>query len=103
MTTLEEIQAAKAAAARAEMAYIQTHVEAAHTLLSSEGMPDLRTDLKAIQDKLPNDGEDYRQLGNLLTILTHVPAHFARRVQVIEAALNPPPAPQMPGVQPPVQ
>lgn len=103
MTTLEEIQAAKAAAARAEMAYIQTHVEAAHALLSADAVATLCVNLQAVQANLPNDGDDYRQLGNAISILTNVPAHFARRVPAIEAALNPLPAPQPPAPQPSMQ
>ncbi len=103
MTTLAEIQAAKAAAAKAEMEYIQTHIEAAHALLSSETVTDLRAELQAVQAKLPNDGEDYRQLGFAITVLTNVPANIATRRAAIEAALNPPAPPQMPGVQPSMQ
>lgn len=89
MPTLAEIEAA-ANAARLQMAqYLAPRIDAVRAALASEPVAALVVELTAIRDELPAQPgvEDRTQVGNIISVLTGLPAYFEHRASAVAAEI----------------
>lgn len=80
----------------------QTELEALARIaeaIETHDVPGLIEALEAERSNLAGGGRAQSQLSNLLTVLKLAPAAFTREHAKLDAALNPPAPPSMPGEQ----
>lgn len=93
MATLQELLAQQAALNLALAGHEKPLVEQAAAALAAESVATLVADLTAIRDELPA-GVAQEQIGNVVIVLTSVPAVLAERLVALNALLPPPAAPE---------
>ncbi len=98
--TLADLMAQSTTIATSIAAYEIGPLTQAKDRLAADDVTALVSDVQAIMADLP-DGAAKQQLGNIVTVLAHVPQTIQAELTRVQGIVNPPPVPQpIPGPQP---